>query len=195
MRHITFDTVDSPSIALLIKPSAFISYSLESHYVIPMCANGLSKQDIIAFDLAYDKTNKASAKTIKVYSKELLTGLKELGVKTLLVADSAYYKHLSGQSKAEANIGYVHKCVLTGFEDMSVIMSVNYQQMIYNPDLQEKLTRSLDTVVQHTQGTFVSPGASIIHSAYYPKPLRILRLLLENYINILFSFVTSKHLV
>lgn len=180
MRHIIFDPADTHPIALLIKPSAFNSYALETHYVNPLVNRGVPKGDIIAFDLEYDQTSKVSSKTIKEYLNTLLPGLKELGVSTLLVADSNYYKALTKQSKTEANIGYIHKCVIPGYEDMSVILSINYQQMVYNPQLQEKIDRSLDTIVEHVQGTFVQPGTNIIHSAYYPENFNEIRNALNN---------------
>lgn len=169
MRHILFEQSDSYPIALLIKPSAFSNWSLDQFYVTPLTAGGIPRGDIIALDLEYDQVNKVSAKTIKSCIKELLPAMREIGVKTILVADNHYYKALTKQAKTETNVGYVHPCAIPGYEDMSVILSTNYQQLVYNPQLKEKLDRSIDTVIEYTNGTFVQPGSMIIHSAHYPK--------------------------
>lgn len=169
MRHIVFDQSDSYPIALLIKPSAFNSYAIETHYINPLVTLDIPKGDVIAVDLEYDQVNKVSASTIKNYIATLLPELKQLGVTTLFVADANYFKALTKQTKSEANIGYVFKCVISGFEDMSVVLSINYQQLVFNPTLQDKLDVSIKTLAEQVKGTFVIPGTNIIHSEFYPN--------------------------
>lgn len=79
---------------------------------------------------------------IKDYLAKLLLGLSEIGVTVLYVTDSNYFKALTKQAKAEPHMGYVLPCAVSGFEHMRVILGINYQALIYNPDLQDKLDLS-----------------------------------------------------
>ena len=169
MRHIQFENADSHSIALLVKGSAFNQQELMANYVTPLKHLGVPTKDIIAFTLKYNEVGKAPAKFIKEYLDNLLPGLDSLGVKYLLVTDANYFKTLTKQTKADPHFGYVLPCQIKGFEHMQVILGLNYQQLIYNPDLQAKLTMSLDTLAHAVQGTYIALGSTIIHSAEYPE--------------------------
>lgn len=169
MRHILFKEADTYNIALLIKGTAFNQHELRINYVDQLTKRGIPEQDIIAFTLKYDSNGKASAAVCKEYLSSLLPALDSIGVKHLLVTDAAYFKVLTGLPKAEPHFGYVQPCKVKGYEHMSVVLSLNYQQLIYNPSLQAKLDLSIHTLVSHLNGTYQAIGNSIIHSAYYPE--------------------------
>lgn len=169
MRHIQFQEADRHSIAILLKGAAFKHVEILTNYVHPLEAQGLSQKDMIAFTLEYDEHGKASVPYIKQYLSKLLPALVSLGVQYLYVTDAAYFKVLTKQGKADPNFGYVLPCAITGFEHLNVVLGLNYQQMIYNPDLQAKLTMSLKTLAAHIQGTHTVLGSNIIHSAEYPE--------------------------
>ena len=172
MRHIVFTESSSYSVAFLLKPSAFISSDIRKHYIQPLINKGVPEAEVIAFTMKYDETNKASAKLIKEYLDHLLPGLVSLGVKYLYVTDSAYFKVLTGVSKADPNFGYVLPCKIKNFETMHVILGLNYQQLIYNPQLSEKLELSLNTLANKIQGKYQAIGSGILHSAEYPETLQ-----------------------
>jgi len=169
MRHILFGGTDKFKIAVLVKSSAFKQQEIQANYVAPMVCKGIPAEDIIAFTADYNNVGKAPAKFIKEYLGNLLPALKSLGVEYLFVTDSAYFKTLTKQSKADPNFGYVLPCAIKGYEDMKVVLSLNYQQLIYDPSLQAKLNMSIATVVDAMQGNYVALGSNIIHSAHYPK--------------------------
>lgn len=169
MRHIQFQDSDRHSLALLVKSTAFKHQEIMSNYVHPLEKEGLAKKDMIAFTLDYDENGKASSKYMKEYLAKLLPSLVSLGVTTLYVTDGAYFKTLTKEGKAEPHFGYVLPCKMEGFEQLNVVLGLNYQQLIYNPDLQAKLDLSLKTVASHMQGTYQALGANIIHSAQYPE--------------------------
>lgn len=170
MKHHVFNQADNYPVALLMKPTAFDKSAIKRHYVDALVALGM-REDVIAVTAEQGASGKPTAKEIKAYLETLLPGLKELGAKLLYVADSAYFKVLTKQGKAEPHAGYVLPCAIKGHEDLQIVLGLNYQQLIYNPELQSKLTISLQTVAAALNGTYVPPGSHIIHTALYPKTL------------------------
>lgn len=182
MRHHLFEEnpTNRYSIAVLSKSSSFNRQELLTNYVIPMQAKGIKKQDVIGFTLEYNSDGKAPAGFIKDYLDKLLPALKSLGVRYLFVSDSSYFKVLTKQLKADPHFGYAMPCKYPGFEDMEVVLSVNYAQLFYNPSLQAKLTLSLDTLVARINGSYAVIGSTIIHSARYPQGVQEIAQALES---------------
>lgn len=116
MRHMIFEEANSYSIALLIKPTAFNKQELLKNYVLPLVPHGVKLTDVIAFTADYNAVGKAPVTFIKEYLAKLLPALDSLGVKTLYVADSSYFKVLAGQVRADPHFGYVLPCKMKGFE-------------------------------------------------------------------------------
>lgn len=179
MRHIVYEQADTYPFAILIKGAAFNQRAILEHYVLPLESRGLSRKDVIAFRAEYDTNNKAPAAFIKARLAELLPVLQELKTKVLYVADSNYFKVLTGQPKADTHHGYSMPCKIKGFTDIQVVLGINYQALIYNPDLGSKMITSLAVVADIAHGTYSPPGSGIIHSAHYPKTLEGIRLTLE----------------
>lgn len=169
MRHIQFESNTRHSVALLVKGTAFKQQEIENNYVAHLMSLGIPRGELIAFTLDYDENGKASSKYMKEYLAKLLPSLVSLGVTTLYVTDGAYFKTLTKEGKADPHFGYVLPCKIDGFEHMNVVLGLNYQQLIYNPDLQAKLDLSLNTLASHVQGNYQALGANIIHSAQYPE--------------------------
>ena len=182
MRHHLFEEnpTNRYSIAVLSKSSSFNRQELLTNYVIPMQAKGIKKQDVIGFTLEYNSDGKAPAGFIKDYLDKLLPALKSLGVKYLFVTDSSYFKVLTKQLKADPHFGYAMPCKYPGFEDMEVVLSVNYAQLFYSPSLQAKLTLSLDTLAARINGSYAVIGSTIIHSARYPQGVQEIAQALES---------------
>ena len=170
MRHILFDpNSTSFPVAVLVKRTSFNQVELQNNYVTPLGTLGIPAKDVIAFTLSYNEVGKAPAGFIKDYLAKLLPALDSLGVKHLYVTDSSYFKVLAGQAKAEPHHGYAMPCKVKGFEHMQVVLGINYQALIYNPDLQAKLDLGLKTLASHVAGTYQALGTGIIHSAQYPE--------------------------
>lgn len=168
MHHIAFKEADSYSIAVLIKTSAFSAHELRNNYINPLESLGIASGATIAFTLKYVE-GKASATTIKEYLANLLSALKSLEVKYLYVADSNYFKVLTGQTKADPHFGYVLPCKIKGYEHLHVVLGLNHQALIYNPQLQAKLDLSLKTLADHVNGAYTAIGSNVIHTAQYPS--------------------------
>ena len=170
MRHHIFsEETNNYNVALLVKGTSFNKQELVTNYVTAMNKGGIPNTDVIAFTLDYNDVGKAPAKFVKEYLDNLLPALHSLSVQNLYVTDATYFKVLTGQTKAEPHFGYILPCKIKGYEHMSVVLGLNYQQLIYNPDLQAKLTLSLNTLVSHVAGTYKALGSGIIHSAQYPQ--------------------------
>lgn len=181
MKHLLFteNQNNQYEIAILIKESAMKEKELRSNYVAPLVSLGIVEDSIITFNLKVNESGNAPMKFIKGYLGHLLPALNHLHTKMILVADSAYFKALTGMSKSDPYYGYAVPCVIKGFEHMKVVLTINYQALFYNPDLQAKVTIALDTVATTILGTHVVLGSDIIHSEYYPDTLTDIRATLQ----------------
>lgn len=187
MKHIiyTANTDNKYKIAILIKEGAFKQKALTEHYFDPLTKLGIQPDSMIGLSLTYNAQNKAPISLVNDSLETILKACEKLGITTLLVADATYFKKLTGERKAEPHHGYIKPCAITrevekydvGSEvyittkepyPIDIILSVNYQVLFYKPDMQDKLTMSLETLANHTQGTHVDLGIDIIHSADYP---------------------------
>jgi DNA polymerase-1 len=160
------------NIAILAKATSFLKQELVKNYLDPMVSMGqgsIHPSKVIAFTLAYNESNKAPAGFIKDYLANLLKALASLEVEYLYVADAAYFKVLTNTKKADPYFGYALPCKIEGFEHMTVVLGLNYQQLIYDPSLQNKLDSSIKALVDSINGVYITPGLGIIHSARYPQ--------------------------
>lgn len=172
MRHIIFEQSEKYPVAILLKESALRQNEIYKNYVDPLMTRGLNKGDIVTFSLKFNEKGKVSAKDAKSYLETLLPALESIGTKYLLVTDATYFKILTKQSKADPHFGYVLPCAIKDHENLQVVLSINYQALIFNPGLQEKLDLSLDTLAGVVQGNYTELGSNIIHSAQYPQSLQ-----------------------
>jgi DNA polymerase-1 len=171
MRHHIFEEAGKYKVALLFKASAFNKQEILTNYVSSLNQQGVTSQEVIAFTLQYDDNGKAPVKFIKNYLDNLLPALDSIGVQHLYVADAAYFKVLAGQSKAETHFGYSFTCKIKGFEHMTVVLGINYQALIFNPALETKLDKSVQTLADVVTGNYMPPGHNIIQGASYPSTL------------------------
>lgn len=168
MNHILFKQSDSYPVAILLKPSAFHNTrELRDNYVYPLCEMGMTEGDVIAFDLKINESGKVSVGEAKEYLAELLPTLQSIGTKILYVTDGTYFKALTGQTKSEPHLGYILPCKIKGFEALQIVYGINWQQLVYDPKIKERLTLSLQTLYGAFSDTHEALGASIIKYAFY----------------------------
>lgn len=172
MKHITFTTVCTYHTALLIKDLAFNKVELEKYYNPDL--------NMIAFDLAYGGVKKPKADFMKEYLNQLLKGLNQLGTKLLLCADNEYFKKLTKTVKTGAYYGEILPCAIKGYEHISVLLSVNYKIIKYNPNMIIKLNHSLEVAKQFKKGAYIKLGSNIIHSEYYPDNIEDIKKALQS---------------
>lgn len=174
MRHHVFGQSESYSVALLMKQTAFDKHALITNYLTTMAEQGVSVDEVIAFTLEYQSKNFSVAQG-KEYLAKLMPELHGLGVKHILCTDAGYFKLLAGVKNADSAHGYVLPCVIKGFEHMHVVLGVNYQQLVYKPELQAKVDQSIEALCNHRGGSYAAPGTGIIHKAVYPSTVAAIK--------------------
>ena len=180
MNHFAYKESDKYSIALLVKPSALNIKEISTYYMVPMADKGIKEEDVVVFALEYDALGKATAQFIKQALVNLLSTLDSMGVKALYVVDSAYFKVLTKEAKAEPHYGYALPCKVEGYAHMTVVLGASYQSLIHNPGVQNKIDHSLHALCGTVQSSYTVPGADIVHSAWYPSSLREIELALAS---------------
>lgn len=168
MRHIIYATRPTYETAILIKEAALMPSEILRNYVDPIGMSGYAKENLVVFTLDYQPNNKAPVGHCKKYLESLLPALKKLQTKYIYCADANYFKVLTKNTKAEAQLGYVLPCAIPGFEDMQVVLGINYQALTYNPNQADKLNLSIQTLTSQLNGCYKALGADIIKWAYYP---------------------------
>lgn len=154
-------------IAVLIKEASFARDYIYSFYVAP---SGLDAEMFAAISLFYDSKNKITAKDGKAYVLDMLRKLEETNIEVLLVADTNYFKYLTGKQNTTNLRGKAVPCNIVGFEHIEVVLSVNYHAIIHNPQYKDELEYSL-TYLTAKYGGGIELGSNIIHSAKYPDTL------------------------
>lgn len=170
MRHILFGSNETP-VTILIKEAAFRESDIKRYYVDPLKAHGILPEQVSAFTLKLNEAGKSPVSLIKEYLDDLLPILKDMGTEYIYVCDSAYFKTLTKQTKADPHTGYVLPCAIKGYEHMKVVLGFNYQSLFYNPEIQGKIDLSVKTLGEHFQGSYKPIGQDIIHSETYPSDL------------------------
>ena len=176
MFHILYGDPTKAKIAILIKENSLNLTKIRDSYITP---TKLPVEEFIAFSLHYQSKDKCPAALAKEYIETLLPVLDRMGIKTILLADGLYFKYLTQNKKAEPFYGYVCPCTVKGFEHMQIILAPNYQAILYNPALQQKLDRSLGTLLDRITGSYTAPGTGIIHTAAYPTTVKDIRIWLD----------------
>lgn len=169
------DDDPAPKVGVLIKESSFREANLIKYYVQPLVDAGIPRKEVVAFSLEYTQAGKAPAHLIKDYLGTWLQSFKDAGVTYLLCADSAYFKALTKEKKADPNLGYVLPCAIPGFEDMFVVYSLGYGALIHNPNQQEKIDLSLEALTTHYHGAYVEIGSDVIKDERYPHSLSAIK--------------------
>lgn len=167
-------------VAILIKASALNKEKIYQHYVKPLIDKGYNEADIIAFSLDYGNKTKVTVKQAKAYLDSLAKSLNSLGVKYLLVADTEYFKVLTGAKKVAPMYGYLTECTYQGFEGMATTITLNYQALYYEPTKISSITTAIDVLGSQLTGSYVEPGTNIIRYEAYPDTLEDIALALDS---------------
>lgn len=167
MKHILFSqSTLNLKVAILVKTMALNKTKIDRYYISPH--PNLKSENFVALDLWYNDKKKAPAAQAREYLAELLPEIDDLGINTVMVCDTPYFKLLTGKAKADPYYGYVLPCVVKGYEHLDIVISPNYQAMMYKPDLQVKIDRAIETIDKLLLGIYSEPGKDIIDYSYYP---------------------------
>ena len=145
---------------ILIKDDAVIGHEILQHYVRPLEAKGLSKDNIAVFGLLYEDS-KIRAELGKAYLKMLLPKILKLEtVENLIVADTNYFKWLTKNTKVTNCYGETFDGKLDGYENFKVVIVPNFKSLFYNPNNVELINEGFTAITG-----FKKPN--IIHSSKY----------------------------
>jgi len=160
----------TPRIAILIKESAFREQAINQYYVQPLVAAGIPRENIVAFSLEYFQ-GKASAAIVKDWIATWFKAIVDSGVTHILCADSAYFKGITKESKADPLLGIAVPSKVQDCPEVSIFYSLGYGALIHNPNQEHKITNSIYAMVSHYQGNYVEVGTDIIHMESYPQKI------------------------
>lgn len=152
IRHHFFSTdvdTDHLTYAILIKDSAFNQSDLRTNYVNNIL---IPPEEAVAFNLAY-MNDKISAKEGKENTLELLEGIDSLGITTLYIADTNYFKFFTGVKKVSQHRGEVVPVSIKDYTHISCILGINHRATLYDPKQRDVLMDSIDTLNTHLSGT------------------------------------------
>lgn len=163
MRYITSQDTGKYPIAILghqIRREEMIKT-----YLLP---NDLSMEDFIFIELhSAPGKKKTPAREIKEFiQQELQQVLDDAETQYIICTDSDYFKILTKEAKAEANLGYVCDSV---WGKQKVIYAPSYRQVFYDPPVvKAKITQGMDALLNHIRGQYAEPGQGIIEFEAYP---------------------------
>jgi DNA polymerase I len=163
MRSLTWSEWGSYPLVVLV-PSLRKS-EIQKEY---LDAFGIPTDDVKVLSLHFEGKKTPVAEMKRFLNEELVPELNsDSGLKYLIVADAGYYKVLTGQGSAEANLGYVQDCL---FGPWKVVYVPNVRTIFYDPEkVRAKIAQSLNALLTHIQGQYQAPGDGIIHFEAYPK--------------------------
>lgn len=142
-------------IAILIKTASLEEDGIRQYYVDPMVEAGINPEDIIAIELQYNSSNKAPAKLIKDYLELIAPALAKMEVEHIYCADSAYFKVLTKEKKADPHIGNIVPCRFNkDLEHINVAYGLNHSSLIYNPAQKDKIEASITALINVVGGNF-----------------------------------------
>lgn len=163
MRYITSQDTGKYPIAILghqIRREEMIKT-----YLMP---NDLSMEDFIFIELhSAPGKKKTPAREIKEFiQQELQQVLDDAETQYIICTDSDYFKILTKEAKAEANLGYVCDSV---WGKQKVIYAPSYRQVFYDPPVvKAKIAQGMDALLNHIRGQYAEPGQGIIEFEAYP---------------------------
>lgn len=163
MRYITSQDTGKYPIAILghqIRREEMIKT-----YLLPY---DLSMEDFIFIELhSAPGKKKTPAREIKEFiQQELQQVLDDAETQYIICTDSDYFKILTKEPKAEANLGYVCDSV---WGKQKVIYTPSYRQVFYDPPVvRAKIAQGMDALLNHIRGQYAEPGQGIIEFEAYP---------------------------
>lgn len=164
MRHIV--SHDSGKYPIAILSTRLNREDMIKTYLHP---DQLSMEDFIFLELhSAPGKKKTPAKEMKEFiQSELQQVLDTAETKYVICTDSDYFKVLTKETKAEANLGYIVDSI---WGNQKVIYVPNYRQVFYDPPVvKAKIKQGMDALLNHIRGQYAEPGEGIIEFEAYPR--------------------------
>ena len=172
MKFLHFTPTDVGQYRIAILVNKIRKDDIIKEYLNPF---GINQDDVIVLDLHHTPgKKKTTAAEMKRYINEELQGvLDDLKVEYVLCADADYFKTLSKNDKADANIGYV---LDSAYGPQKIAYLPNYVTVFYDPEkVRAKIAQAIIAVQSHMVGSYIDPGKTIIKYADYPHTVEGIR--------------------
>lgn len=178
MQHIIYE--ENPNnqyrLAILIKKSAFNKSELLKNYVSKITAIPLN--EIIVLSLDYPQA-KPTSKQIKECLNNLVPVLNGLKTDLLYIADSNYFKTITGLKKVTSSQGYLIDVKYPDLSNLKALLSVNYEALIYKPELITTIDLACKVTNDFFNQTYKVIGEDIIKYDKYIKDIDSIKLYLD----------------
>lgn len=172
MKYLHFSATEQSSYKIAILVNKIRKDEITKEYLDPF---GLNRDEIIVIDLHHTPGNKkTTAAEMKRYiNEELQPVLNDLSVEYVICEDGDYFKVLTKQDKADANLGYV---LDSAYGSQKVAYTRSYASVFYDPEkVRGKIAQAFLAVMGHMHGNYQDPGRNIIKFAAYPHTVDEIR--------------------
>jgi DNA polymerase-1 len=163
MRHHVWENQPTYPVCLLV--SSIQTSEIERVYF--PAGSTVDKEDVMVLDL-HSTGKKTPVGEMKRYiTEQLQEVLDDSKCQYVLVADSGYFKVLTGAAKADANLGYVMD---SQFGPQKILYLPSFKLMFHDPQgTREKVAQAMDALVAHATSSYNAPGHNLIKFAEYPE--------------------------
>lgn len=147
LSHINFGKGEK-KLAILIPTPDLNKKLLIKHYLKPLEKMGIPQEEVLALNLQQNDQGKSPVALIRPCLDQIKKIIKNAGIKDVIVCDSNYFKTLCKVRKSEPHYGYPMKTLWPG---VMGFICPNYRALFYNPNMQQRITFSLQAVSNHIQ--------------------------------------------
>lgn len=167
MEYITFsDSNKAIQYAIFIKHTSANRKALLSYYIHPLEVLGILPEQVVVVSL--DPEGKSfTAKATKELLEKVAKGIDVFNIKNILIANGDLYKYIIGVTKTTNCFGEIKKGKLPGYEDTNIVLSIDYNALLYNESLRFKLDNSIEVFAKACSNA-INIEKDIIHTRYTP---------------------------
>lgn len=156
------DTLEAFKICILVPQIK--KAEIKSTYVTPF---GIAPEDVLILDLHLSGKKTPKKEMVAYIEEELQSVLDEAKVEYILCTDPEYFKTLTKDPKAEANLGIALK---SQYGTQQVLYAPSLKAMFYDPIKNgEKVTQACNALTDLMNGTYQELGKDIIKFEEYPE--------------------------
>ncbi|WP_244832385.1 DNA polymerase [Caballeronia sp. TF1N1] len=126
----------------------------------------VDKEDVMVLDLHFTGKKTPVGEMKRYINEQLQEVIDDNKCQYILVADAGYFKLLTGESKADANLGYV---LDSKFGPQKVVYIPSHKTAFHDPKgCRDRVGQAMDALVGHVTGAYYKPGYGLIKFADYP---------------------------
>ncbi len=118
---------------ILIKENARGAAAIDEYYLKPLAKEGITEESVILLPLMYNTASKVYAKTAKAYLNKLVTNFPAT-TKNIIIADSSYFKFITGAAKVSTHYGSTLPGKHPGYTQFTCTYVPNYKSLFKQPE-------------------------------------------------------------